>query len=96
LCWIRPLADTTANLIDDMVLVHLGSVNEGHDAEEKAQYTEGLKQIIQNMRTQKVKDFSTVASQITGYRSRFLKDESRVLILDLQNQQPGAQAGGTS
>ncbi|KAI9772733.1 MAG: hypothetical protein M1840_000328 [Geoglossum simile] len=83
-------------LNDDMVLVHLGSVNEGHDAEEKAQYTEGLKQIIQNMRTQKVKDFSTVASQITGYRSRFLRDESRVLILDLQNQQPGVQAGGTS
>ncbi|KAH0538190.1 hypothetical protein FGG08_005206 [Glutinoglossum americanum] len=85
-------------LNDDMVLVHLGSVNEGHDAEEKAQYTEGLKQIIQNMRNQKVKDFSTVASQITGYRSRFLKDESRVLILDLQNQQrksPGTQTGGT-
>ncbi|KAH0547906.1 hypothetical protein GP486_008353 [Trichoglossum hirsutum] len=85
-------------LNDDMVLVHLGSVNEGHNSEEKGQYREGLKQIIQNMRNQKVKDFSTVASQITGYRSRFLKDESRVLILDLQNQQrksPGTQAGGT-
>ncbi|KAI9845071.1 MAG: hypothetical protein M1837_005075 [Sclerophora amabilis] len=76
----------TMGLSDDMVLVQIGSVNEGRNEEEKARYMSGLKQILQELRSQKVKDFSTVASEIAAYRLKFLHDDSRVLILDPQDQ----------
>ena len=60
----------------------MGSVNEGHTDEEKIIYREGLKQVLQNLRTKKTKDFATVAAEIAAYRASFLKDESRVLVLD--------------
>lgn len=64
-----------------MILVQMGSVHEGRTAEEKDEYVGGLKQIIQDMRGRKVKDFNTVASEIAAYRTRFLKDASRILLL---------------
>ncbi|KAI9762457.1 MAG: Zinc finger C3H1 domain-containing protein [Chaenotheca gracillima] len=71
---------------DDMVLVQLGSVNEGRNEEEKARYTSGLKQTLQELRSNQVKDFSIVAAEIAAYRSRFLEDTSRVLVLDSTNR----------
>jgi len=59
----------------------MGSVHEGRTPEERDEYVSGLKQIIQDMRGRKVKDFNTVASEIAAYRSRFLKDPSRILLL---------------
>ena len=72
----------TADDADDMVLVQMGSVNEGQTEAEKARYISGLRQTLQELRAQKVKDFSIVASKIAAYRSAFLQDPSRVLILD--------------
>lgn len=66
---------------DDKILVQMGSLREGKTPEEKDQYITGLKQIINDMRRDKVKDFNTVATEIAAYRRRFLQDPSRVLPL---------------
>ena len=68
-------------LTDDKILVQMGSLREGKTPEEKDQYITGLKQIINEMRRDKVKDFNTVATEIADYRRRFLQDSSRVLPL---------------
>jgi hypothetical protein len=59
----------------------MGAVREGETEEEKEHYLAGLKEIINDMRRDKVKDFDTVAAEIAAYRRRFLKDPSRVLPL---------------
>ena len=64
-----------------MVLVQMGSEHEGNTQAEKDSYVSGLKQVIQDMRGRKVKDFNTVASEITAYRRDFLGDPSRILTL---------------
>lgn len=70
------LAPLTA--IDDMVLVQLGEAPEDVSQQE---YGSGLQQVIQHLRNKKVKDFNTVASEITAYRAQFLRDSSKVLPL---------------
>ncbi|CAG8899751.1 unnamed protein product [Penicillium egyptiacum] len=72
----EPLTST-----DDKILVQMGSVREGQTEEEKEEYLAGLKEIINDLRRDKVKDFNTVASEIAAYRRRFLQDPSRVLSL---------------
>ncbi|KAE8386331.1 hypothetical protein BDV23DRAFT_163412 [Aspergillus alliaceus] len=69
------------NLSDDKILVQMGSLREGKTPEEKDSYIAGLKNIINDMRRDKVKDFNTVANEIAAYRRRFLQDPSRVLPL---------------
>ncbi|RAL08600.1 uncharacterized protein BO97DRAFT_428247 [Aspergillus homomorphus CBS 101889] len=69
------------SLSDDKILVQMGSLREGKTPEEKDEYIAGLKQIINDMRRDKVKDFSTVAAEIAAYRRRFLQDPSRILPL---------------
>lgn len=59
----------------------MGSQREGRTPEEKDNYIAGLKQIINDMRRDKVKDFNTVAAEIAAYRRRFLQDPSRILPL---------------
>lgn len=59
----------------------MGSLREGKTPEEKDHYIAGLKQIINDMRRDKVKDFNTVATEIAAYRRRFLQDPSRILPL---------------
>lgn len=66
---------------DDKVLIEMGSVPEGQTETKKEQYRAGLKEIINEMRRDKVKDFSTVASEIVAYRRRFLQDSTRILPL---------------
>lgn len=66
---------------DDKILVQMGSLREGKTPEERDNYIAGLKQIINDMRRDKVKDFNTVATEIAAYRRRFLQDPSRVLPL---------------
>ena len=78
---VRELTQGLLTSTDDMVLVQMGSVHEGTTPAEKDAYVAGLKQIIQEMRGRKVKDFNTVASEITSYRRRFLGDPSRFLTL---------------
>ncbi|EAW12754.1 uncharacterized protein ACLA_011810 [Aspergillus clavatus NRRL 1] len=78
-CEFQHIRDMT--LSDDKILVQMGSLREGKTPEEKDQYIAGLKQIINEMRRDKVKDFNTVATEIAAYRRRFLQDPSRVLPL---------------
>ncbi|KAJ5759947.1 hypothetical protein N7520_007103 [Penicillium odoratum] len=78
-CQFQHFRDMT--LSDDKILIEMGSVREGQTEEEKETYLAGLKEIINEMRRDKVKDFSTVASEIAAYRRRFLQDPSRVLSL---------------
>lgn len=66
---------------DDKILVQMGAVREGNTEEEKDTYLAGLKEIINEMRRDKVKDLSTLATEIAAYRRRFLQDPSRVLPL---------------
>ena len=68
---------------DDMVLVHMGTTPAGFSAQETDAYVRGLRQIIQEIRGRKVKDFNKVAAEISAYRRRFLKDDSKVLPLGL-------------
>ncbi|KAI9664301.1 MAG: hypothetical protein M1829_005856 [Trizodia sp. TS-e1964] len=77
---------------EDNVLVQMGSINEGQGDLDRATYTSGLAEIIQSMRAQKIKDFATVAAQIVAYRSSFLKDPSRILVLDLADNNPSTSA----
>ncbi|KAF9894578.1 hypothetical protein FE257_006464 [Aspergillus nanangensis] len=69
------------SLSDDKILIEMGSVREGKTPEERDTYTAGLKEIINDMRRDKVKDFNTVATEIAAYRRRFLQDPSRILPL---------------
>ncbi|KAJ5317506.1 hypothetical protein N7508_002014 [Penicillium antarcticum] len=78
-CECQHFRDMT--LSDDKILVQMGAVREGETEEEKENYLAGLKEIINDMRRDKVKDFDTVAAEIAAYRRRFLKDPSRVLPL---------------
>lgn len=66
---------------DDKILIQMGAIREGQTEEEKETYLAGLKEIINEMRRDKVKDFNTVATEIAAYRRRFLQDPSRVLPL---------------
>ncbi|KAI5301164.1 hypothetical protein KEM56_001919, partial [Ascosphaera pollenicola] len=68
-------------LSDENVLLQLGQHREGRTPEEKEQYVAGLKATITEMRKNGVKDFETVAKEITAYRRRFLQDDTRVLTL---------------
>ncbi|OGM46441.1 hypothetical protein ABOM_004835 [Aspergillus bombycis] len=78
-CEFQHFRDMT--LSDDKILVQMGSLREGKTPEEKDNYIAGLKNIINDMRRDKVKDFNTVATEIAAYRRRFLQDPSRVLPL---------------
>ncbi|QSS58434.1 hypothetical protein I7I51_07860 [Histoplasma capsulatum] len=68
-------------LSDDKILREMGSLREGKTIEEQVEYLAGLKQTIIDMRRDNVKDLNTVATEIAGYRRRFLHDPSRVLAL---------------
>ncbi|KAL9012465.1 MAG: hypothetical protein Q9173_002772 [Seirophora scorigena] len=67
--------------VDDLILVQMGAVPEGLSAEKKDAFVVGLRQIIQEIRGRKVKDFRIVASEIAAYRARFLGDSSKILPL---------------
>jgi hypothetical protein len=82
LCMLtRRLTSGYINLTDDKILVQMGSVREGKTPEERESYIEGLKQIINEMRRDQVKDFNTVVTEIAAYRRRFLDDPTRILPL---------------
>ncbi|KAI9793568.1 MAG: hypothetical protein M1816_008001 [Peltula sp. TS41687] len=69
-------------LSDDRILAQIVSVREGSTMQEESQYMDGLRQALKELRVNKVKDISTVASKIAAYRSTFLKDPSRVLMIN--------------
>lgn len=66
---------------DDMVLVQLGTANPGRTEEERVQWTKGLRAVLNDLRSRKIKDPEVVAAQITDYRREFLNDPSKILNL---------------
>lgn len=81
ICTVRMLITVPLTPTDDNILVQMGTVREGKTEKEKEAYLAGLKETITEMRRDKVKDFSTVATEVATYRRRFLQDPSRVLPL---------------
>ncbi|KAL4896094.1 hypothetical protein BDV59DRAFT_172063 [Aspergillus ambiguus] len=78
-CEFQHFRDMT--LSDDKILVQMGSLREGNTPEEKDSYVAGLKEMVNDLRRDKVKDFNTVATEIAAYRRRYLQDPSRILPL---------------
>lgn len=68
-------------LPDNMILVQMGAIPEGLNQEDGDAYANGLRQIIQEIRGRKVRDFNVVASEITAYRAKFLGEKVKVLPL---------------
>lgn len=66
---------------DDKILVDMSNQREGKTPEEREAYIEGLKDLINSMQRDQVKDFPTIAGEIAAYRRRFLSDPSRILPL---------------
>jgi len=64
-----------------MILVQLGAAPKGLSNEEQDAYSRGLREVIRDIRARNVKDFNTVAAEITAYRSKFLGDNTKVLPL---------------
>ncbi|KAK0628201.1 hypothetical protein B0T17DRAFT_588395 [Bombardia bombarda] len=63
---------------DDQILLELGKADE-YSGEQKARFIQGLREVLQQFRNNKVKDFDAIAQGIVEYRSRFSGDKSKVL-----------------
>lgn len=66
---------------DDKIIMHLGQAPYGVSGEEQSAYSNGLQQIILDLRQRKVKDFETVAKEIAAYRQKFLLGNSKAVLL---------------
>ncbi|KAJ0160099.1 Protein red1 [Colletotrichum tanaceti] len=66
-------------LPDDQILLQLGGTT--LEGPERAQFNEGLRKLLQEMRSQNIMDFSSIAQRIVDYRNRFTGDSSRMLPL---------------
>ncbi|AEO65647.1 uncharacterized protein THITE_2112807 [Thermothielavioides terrestris NRRL 8126] len=66
---------------DDQILVELGNADE-YSGEEKSRFIQGLRELLQKFRADKVKDFDTIARGIIEFRSQLLGDKSKVLPLE--------------
>ncbi|KAL1842766.1 hypothetical protein VTJ49DRAFT_4251 [Mycothermus thermophilus] len=65
---------------DDHILLELGNPDE-FEGEEKVRFIEGLREVLQKFKADKVKDFDVIARGIIEFRAKFLGDPSRVLSL---------------
>ncbi|KAK0730042.1 hypothetical protein B0H67DRAFT_548076 [Lasiosphaeris hirsuta] len=66
---------------DDQILLELGKADE-YSGEQKSRFIQGLRELLQNFRVNKVKDFDTIARGIIEFRARFLGDSSKILHLE--------------
>ena len=80
------------NPADEIILFQLSSVKDDRSPGENAKFMSGLRHTLQELRSNKQTDFSTVAAEISRYRSTFLQDPSRVLVLNSQNESAGKTA----
>lgn len=64
-----------------MILLQLGSEPEGLSPDQKTAYNEGLKNLIRDIRSRHVRDFNSMAADITTYRANFIGDNTKVLPL---------------
>ncbi|KAK4697932.1 hypothetical protein P7C71_g224, partial [Lecanoromycetidae sp. Uapishka_2] len=68
-------------LSDEKILVDLGSAPDGLSREEAEAFTNSLRELIQDIRSRRIKDVNVVAREITAHRATFLGDQSKVLPL---------------
>lgn len=66
---------------DDQILLELGKADE-YSGEQKSRFIQDLRELLQNFRVNKVKDFDTIARGIIEFRARFLGDSSKILHLE--------------
>ncbi|KAK2032916.1 hypothetical protein LX32DRAFT_690534 [Colletotrichum zoysiae] len=66
-------------LPDDQILLQLGGTT--HEGPERARFNEGLRKLLQEMRSRNIKDFPSIAQGIVDYRNRFIGDPSKILPL---------------
>ncbi len=50
--------------------------------EQKSRFIQGLRELLQKFKADKVKDFDTIARGIIEFRARLLGDKSKVLRLE--------------
>ncbi|KAK0671199.1 hypothetical protein QBC41DRAFT_344868 [Cercophora samala] len=65
---------------DDQILVELGKTD--FTGEQRARFNQGLRELLQVYKAQKVRDFNVIARGIIKFRSEFLGDKSKVLNLE--------------
>lgn len=61
--------------------MQLGTANPGKTPEERQQWNDGLKLVLQELRRKSIKDPNGIAVEIANYRRQFLKDDTRVVNL---------------
>lgn len=67
--------------LDDKILVQLGSAPASLNPEQQDKFRDGLRNLIGQMRTRNVRDFSQLVAEIVAYRQEFLGDKSKILAL---------------
>ncbi|KAG8420529.1 hypothetical protein J3459_010986 [Metarhizium acridum] len=65
---------------DDQILLQLGAADH-YDEEQKQKYIAGLRQLLTEFRTRKVKDFNTISQGIIEFRAKFIGDKTKILPL---------------
>ncbi|KAF9696436.1 hypothetical protein EKO04_005730 [Ascochyta lentis] len=65
----------------EKLLVQLGTANPGKTQDERQQWNNGLRSVLQDLRQKNIKDPNGIARAIAKYRRQFLKDETRVVNL---------------
>ena len=68
-------------ILDDKILVQLGSAPASMNPEQQEKFREGLRNLIGQMRIRNVRDFSQLVAEIVAFRQDFLGDKSKVLAL---------------
>jgi hypothetical protein len=68
-------------MVGEKLLVQLGTENPGKTDEEKQKWNVGLRELIKDLRSQKVSDPDIVAARIAEYRRKFRCDDSAILNL---------------
>ncbi|KAM3453608.1 hypothetical protein MY3296_003639 [Beauveria thailandica] len=77
-CHFQHFAEMSAP--DDQILLQLGAYTNCEEPR-RQEYIEGLRQLLTDYRSRKVKDFKTISQGIIEYRAKFHGDASKVLPL---------------
>lgn len=80
-CSPRPRTQTDFFSVGEKLLVQLGTANPGKTQDERQQWNNGLRSVLQELRQKNIKDPNGIAREIAKYRRQFLKDETRVVNL---------------
>ncbi|OBT65429.1 hypothetical protein VE03_06045 [Pseudogymnoascus sp. 23342-1-I1] len=66
---------------DELILVSLGD-SSGYKEEDRTRFIKGLKEVLQDLRISKIRDFQVIAAKICLFRQSMFEDSSKVLLLD--------------